>query len=90
MLSVLNLKRIERKVDHTKCHHCHSACHSDCILSKAHAEREYGASKKTHDHKTGDFVLLLWLAVECLGKHNAEDIRVAEPYASDGSKHEKL
>ena len=59
------------------------------IGHKAHAKREDGSSEQSHDHQTGDLVLVLGVMVERLRETDREDIGVTKSDECDTDRDRK-
>ena len=82
-LLFLDFQRIERQVERTDSHDEDGAEGTHKIGHIAHAKREDGSSEQSHDHQTGDLVLVLGVVVERLRETDREDIRVTESDEGD-------
>ena len=77
---IFNPEAVECKVSRTESHDSHSANSAGEVGGKAHAEREDSTAEETHNHQTGNLVLVVRVEEQCLREADGKDIAVAEAY----------
>ena len=62
------------EVNHSESHHCHGTHLTDGIAGETHEQREHRATKKTHNHKTRNLILLGFIGEQSLREEQREDV----------------